>query len=114
MANQFLDQLSGEVRQNIFGNIGNFLSFRVGSNDADVVGQELQPRFGANDVLNLAFREFYLKMTVDGELGETFSARTLDVPQLSVSSGFVDAVLSQSRAKYSVPVSQAIGFRSQE
>lgn len=114
MANQFLDQLSGEVRQNIFGNIGNFLSFRVGANDADVVGQELQPRFGASDVLNLAFREFYLKMTVDGELGETFSARSLDVPQLGIGSGFVDAVISQSRAKYSVPVSQAIGLRSHE
>jgi len=106
-ANQFLGQLPPSIRETVFGNVANLLSFRVGADDASAVGQEFQPRFGPEDLLYLPLREFYLKMSIDGEVQEAFSGRTLDLEYPPGSDVVVKESLESSRSKYALPVNQA-------
>ena len=79
IAHQFLGQLSKRIRTTVFGNVGSMLSFRVGGEDAKVLAEEYNPRFSERDIINLGVRDFYCKMSIEGELREAFSGRTLDV-----------------------------------
>jgi hypothetical protein len=108
-ANQFLGQLPPNIQQTVFGNVANLLCFRVGSADAGVVAQEFKPRFGSEDLLNLALREFYLKISVDGEVQEAFSARTmnLDYPTGAAADAIMKESIAHSRKHYSLSLDQA-------
>jgi CxxC-x17-CxxC domain-containing protein len=85
LANQYIAQLeeitptgrSTKVRDAIFGNMGTLISFRVGAEDAEFLEKELLPIFSANDLVNLAKYNIYLKLMVDGIAGRPFSAETL-------------------------------------
>ena len=78
-ANQYLSQLPASIRQTIFGNISNLLSFRVGADDARAIENEFSPVFDSGDLVNLALRNFYLKMSVNGHVEPPFSGRTLNL-----------------------------------
>ena len=106
-ANQYLGQFAGDVKASVFGNIANLISFRTGADDASVIANELKPRFSADDLLNLPLREFYVKMSIDGEVQEAFSARTLDLVQPQNAAANVQAIVEASRKKYSTPLAQA-------
>lgn len=80
VAHQFMQQLPEEVRSTIFGNVGSIISFRVGGEDAALLEKEYTPTFSPNDFLNLDMRNFYVKMTIDGQTAPPFSGRTLDFP----------------------------------
>lgn len=73
IAHQFMGQLTGGIRQTVFGNVGSMVSFRVGAEDARVLAEEYNPIFTERDIINLGVREFYVKMSVNGEIREAFS-----------------------------------------
>lgn len=79
LAHQFLGQLPDNIRTTVFGNVGSMVSFRVGGEDAKILAEEFNPRFTERDIINLGVREFYCKMSVNGEMREAFSGRTLDL-----------------------------------
>jgi GTPase SAR1 family protein len=106
-ANQFLGQLPAGVSDTVFGNIANLISFRVGSQDAGAVANELKPNISADDLLNLGLRQFYTKMSVDGEVQEVFSGVTLDVKKPHPSDAFVSECIAHSRRNYALPLAQA-------
>ncbi len=81
VAHQFMQQLPEEVRSTIFGNVGSIISFRVGGEDAAVLEKEYTPVFSPPDFLNLDMRNFYIKMTIDGQTAPPFSGRTLNFPK---------------------------------
>ncbi len=101
LAHQYMGQLSDFVRKTVFGNVGSIVSFRVGADDARVLAEEYNPVFKERDIINLGVREFYCKMSVNGEIREAFSARTIDVPKVKES--FVNQILDHSRAAYCTP-----------
>lgn len=106
-ANQFLGQLPPGVSETVFGNIGNLISFRVGGQDANTVANEFKPQVAPEDLLNLGLREFYCKISVDGEVQEPFSGRTLDVIRPSVRDSSIQECLAHSRKHYSLPIEKA-------
>lgn len=106
-ANQFLGQLPASIRQTVFGNISNLLCFRIGSEDGATVAQEFKPRFGADDLINLGLREFYVKMSIDGDAQEAFSAKTLDLEYPVNSEVTVKECIAHSRSKYALSLQQA-------
>jgi hypothetical protein len=85
LANQYIAQLeemtpigkSTKVRDAIFGNVGTIIAFRVGAEDAAFLEKEFLPEFDANDLVNLAKFNVYLKLMVNGITGRPFSAETL-------------------------------------
>ncbi|MBT3293068.1 type IV secretion system DNA-binding domain-containing protein [Candidatus Peregrinibacteria bacterium] len=80
IAHQYMGQLSDKIRQTVFGNVGSMISFRVGAEDAKILSEEYSPIFNERDIINLGVREFYTKMSIDGEIREAFSGRTMDAP----------------------------------
>lgn len=106
-ANQFLGQLPAGVTNTVFGNIANLISFRVGAEDSAVVANELKPQIGPDDLLNLGLREFYVKMSIDGEVQEAFSGETLNVTSAARGENFRKECIAHSRSKYSIPLNQA-------
>lgn len=76
LAHQYLSQLEPEVRDAVFGNAGTFISFRVGALDAATVARELSPVFEPDDLLSLPNFSIYLRLMIDGEPSNPFSAKT--------------------------------------
>ncbi|TSC61267.1 MAG: hypothetical protein Greene041614_1133 [Parcubacteria group bacterium Greene0416_14] len=99
MAHQYIEQMSEEVRDAVFGNVGTMITFRVGAYDAEVLEKEYMPQFTAQDLVNLGFAQIYLKLMIDGVGSQPFSAETLPpIAQPEVSSR--DAVIEYSRKTY--------------
>lgn len=98
IAHQYVGQLSDYVKKTVFGNVGSVISFRVGADDAGVLAEEYNPVFQERDIINLGVREFYCKLSVNGEIREAFSARTLDVKK--VEKHFVPEIIEASRNAY--------------
>jgi len=99
-ANQYLGQLPGSVRKTVFGNVANLLSFRVGADDAGILAQEFRPLFGDDDLQNLPLREFYLKMSIDGQVQDSFSGRTIDLRHPADKENYADQCINNSRQTY--------------
>jgi len=77
IAHQYIEQMTEDVRNAVFGNVGTMISFRVGAFDAEVLEKEFAPEFEAEDLVNLGFAQIYLKLMVNGVSSKPFSARTL-------------------------------------
>jgi len=110
LANQYIAQLeemtptgrSPEVRDAIFGNVGTIVSFRVGAEDAEFLEREFIPEFNAEDLVNLAKYNTYLKLMIDGVAGRPFSAETLS-PFSKLEKSNKEKIIRASRERYSTP-----------
>jgi len=80
VANQYIEQMTDEVRGAIFGNVGTLITFRVGANDAQHLSKEFAPTFLPEDLVNLEKYHVYLRETIDGISSAPFSATTLPLP----------------------------------
>jgi type IV secretory pathway TraG/TraD family ATPase VirD4 len=106
IAHQYVGQLSAKVQAAVLGNVGSIISFRVGGDDAVKLKPEFAPIFDVKDLINLGVAEFFIKMTIDGEAYDPFSAETLRVLPPTHRS-FREEIIASSRKKYSIPVSDA-------
>lgn len=79
LAAQHLSQMEPEVRHAVLGNAGTLIAFRVGPEDAVAFSAEFAPVFPPEDLVNLANRNFYLRLMIDGAPSKPFSARTLNI-----------------------------------
>ncbi len=98
MAHQYIAQLTEEVRDAVFGNVGTIISFRVGSPDAQFMEDEFMPRFTPEDIINLPKFAIYLKLMIDGVTSMPFSAATL--PPIGMRTNSTQKVVEQSRERY--------------
>ena len=106
MAHQYVGQLMPKVQAAVLGNVGTIIIFRIGGDDAVKLKPEMAPVFDVKDMINLGMQQFYIKMTIDGETYDPFSAETLkvmDPPHRS----FRQEIIDSSRKKYSMPVDTA-------
>lgn len=101
LAHQYMGQLSNVVQKTVFGNVGSIVSFRVGSDDAGILANEYNPIFSERDIINLGVREFYTKMSVNGEIREAFSGRTLNAPP--VVNDLTQQIIHASRSSFCTP-----------
>lgn len=74
LAHQYLSQLEPEVRDAVFGNVGTFVSFRVGAVDGPVIAREFEPTINPEDLVGLPNFQIYLRLMVNGEVSRGFSA----------------------------------------
>ncbi len=98
MAHQYIMQLSEEVRDAVFGNVGSIVAFRVGSPDAQFMEAEFFPRFTPEDLINLPKYQIYLKLMIDGVTSQPFSALTL--PPIAQRTGSEAQVIQLTREWY--------------
>lgn len=89
VANQFTTQLSEEIRDAVFGNMGTIVSFRVGQNDVEALTKYYQPLFGGDDLLRVPNFNTIVRTLINGVPTQPFSMSTLPPlgnpnPQLSL------------------------------
>ncbi len=101
MAHQYIAQLTDEVREAVFGNVGTIITFRVGSPDALYMEKEFTPRFTPEDIINLPKFNIYLKLLIDGVSSQPFSAITL--PPIANITHSSEKIINISREKYALP-----------
>lgn len=77
ISNQFLHQLSTEVKNAVLGNVGTIVCFRLGITDAKLMEKEFYPIFKAEDFISLANYSIYLRLMIDGKPSIPFSADTI-------------------------------------
>ncbi len=73
VANQFTTQLSEEIRDAVFGNVGTIVSFRVGQNDVEILGRYFQPTFSNDDLLRIPNYNSIVRTLIDGVPTQSFS-----------------------------------------
>lgn len=102
VANQFTTQLTPEIRDAVFGNMGTIVSFRVGQNDVESLGKYFQPIFEADDLLRVPNYNTIVRTLIGGVPTQPFSMATL--PSLGSPNPKLAAALKQlSAAKYGKP-----------
>lgn len=98
VANQYVSQMTSEIRDAVFGNIGNTLIFRVGADDARYLAKYVEPAFDAQDLIRLHNRHFVVSMSIEGEKVPPFPATTLNVP--STRNDYSQDIIAMSQQHY--------------
>ena len=76
MAHQFIAQLTDKIKAAVFGNAGTLIMFRIGVEDAEFLKPQLEPVFGARDLINLDNHNCYVKLMVKGQTSRPFNMKT--------------------------------------
>jgi hypothetical protein len=77
VANQFIGQLSDEIREAVFGNIGTMMSYRSGPEDAELLVKQFEPIFDVRDLINLPNYNAVMKLLIGGLPSQPFSLTAL-------------------------------------
>lgn len=102
VANQFTTQLTEEIRDAVFGNIGSIVSFRVGTNDAEFLAKQFAPVFDVDDLQRVPNHNAVVRMLIGGVPTQAFSMTT--VPLLGEPNDQLGQALKQlSAAKFGQP-----------
>lgn len=76
LAGQYLSQTSSDVLDAIFGNVGTFIIFRMGVQDAPMITRQLEIRNSA-DLIGLPNYRFYTRIMINGTQSRSFTAQSL-------------------------------------
>ncbi|HSX04846.1 MAG TPA: ATP-binding protein [Candidatus Saccharimonadales bacterium] len=102
VANQFTTQLTEEIRDAVFGNIGTIVSFRIGQNDVEALGRYFQPHFDGDDLLRVPNTNTIVRTLIGGVPTQPFSMVTLP-PLGNPNPKLAEALKQLSAAKYGKP-----------
>ena len=102
VANQFTTQLSEEIRDAVFGNVGSVVCFRVGTTDAEFLSKQYAPVFDIDDLQFLPNANTAVRMMIGGVPVQPFSMATLP-PLGNPNPQLADALKQLSAAKYGRP-----------
>ncbi len=102
LANQFMTQLTDQIREAILGNIGTIISGRIGITDADILVKKFAPTFDAEDLTRLPNYQTIASVMIHDVPSASFSMSLIPPlgrpnPQLR------DALKKLSATKYGKP-----------
>lgn len=104
IAHQYLGQLVKEqdtsIRDAVFGNVGTWVLFKVGSEDAEVMEKEFSPVFNQYDLINIEKYTAYVKLLIDNTASRPFSMKPLWPLPGTPKEELVSKIKSLSRLKY--------------
>ena len=99
VANQFMTQLTEEIRDAVIGNVGSIVSFRVGTTDAEFLVKQFQPTFDIDDLQKIPNYNAIVKLMIGGVPSQAFSMATLP-PLGTPNPKLGDALRQLSAAKH--------------
>ncbi len=102
VANQFTTQLTEEIRDAVFGNMGTIVAFRIGQNDIESLTRYFQPFFDTEDLLRVPNRNTIVRTLIGGVPTQPFSMATI-APLGTPSKDLGDALKQLSAAKHGRP-----------
>lgn len=100
VANQYIAQMSLEVKDAVFGNVGSIIAFRMGADDARSMQRYFEPKFEEYDLVHMHNRHFVISMTIEGEKVPGFSAISLNLPPHQAN--YTADIIERSRRQYAV------------
>jgi len=102
LANQFMTQLTDQIREAILGNIGTVISGRIGITDAEILVKKFSPTFDAEDLTKLPNFQTIASVMINNVPSAAFSMQL--VPPMGQSNPQLrDALKKLSAAKYGRP-----------
>ncbi|MBU1036972.1 type IV secretion system DNA-binding domain-containing protein [Patescibacteria group bacterium] len=105
IAHQFINQLVKEndtrIKDSVFGNVGTMISFRIGSDDAEIIAKQMAPVFNERDLINVPKYNAYIKLLIDNQNARAFNL-VPSAPKLGDKS-IVPKIKELSRSKYGRP-----------
>ena len=101
VAHQFIKQLSEEIKDAVFGNVGSMAVFRVGAEDAEALKSHFEPVFTPSDIMNLDNYNAYLRLLIKGQPAKPFNVKTIAPPRGD--SGAIDKLKELSYLTYGRP-----------
>lgn len=102
VANQFTTQLTDEIRDAVFGNIGTIVSFRVGTADAEFLAKQFTPIFDMDDLQRVPNGNMIMRMLIGGIPTQPFSMAGLP-PLGNTNKDLATALKQLSAAKHGRP-----------
>ncbi|MFA5736690.1 MAG: type IV secretory system conjugative DNA transfer family protein [Candidatus Paceibacterota bacterium] len=75
IAHQFIAQLKDNIRESVFGNVGNLIAMRVGSPDAEILVKHFGPIFNERDLIGIENLNAYAKILINGQPTEPFNIK---------------------------------------
>lgn len=102
VANQFTTQLTDEIREAVFGNVGTIVAFRVGDHDVDSLAKYFAPTFDGSDLLRVPNHNTVVRTLIGGVPTNPFSMSTIP-PLGSPNYKLADALKQLSAAKFGRP-----------
>ena len=105
LANQFMTQLTDQIRESILGNIGTVISGRIGITDAEMLVKKFSPTFDAEDLTRLPNFQTIASVMINNVPSAAFTMSL--IPPLGQSNPELrDALKKLSAAKYGRPRAQ--------
>ena len=102
LTNQYLSQLPDQIRDSVLGNVGTFVAFEVGAEDAKILSREFSP-ITEHDFIGLPRFNFYIKLMIDGKTSEAFSGMSLPPEEMRETTVMKDTVVTLNRLAYGWP-----------
>lgn len=100
LAHQYLDQLPENIQRSVFGNVGAWVVFRVGSTDAQLLQKEFYPYFDIEDLEKQHNYEVIYKKLAGGIVADPSFAKTSPPVALLGNEASVEAVIRSSRERF--------------
>ncbi len=104
LAHQHLGQLDATLRHAVIGNAGTLIVFRVGAEDAEILGKEFLPQLSPHDLTRLTRHQIAIRLAVDGMMSEPFTAETLPPHSAHDREGQSDIIRRISAERYGSPI----------
>ena len=101
LANQFTQQL-GKLLPSFFGNVGNFIVFTLGADDAEVLAPHVAPEFTAQDLQSLSAYEVIVRLSVNGQTSRPFFGNTLPPLRQAKNEGRSEHIIRNSRERFAM------------
>jgi hypothetical protein len=105
VAHQFIAQLTDQIREAVFGNVGSMIAFRVGAPDTEALLKHFGPEFTDKDLTSVENGKAFAKLLVSGEPAKPFSLTCL--PPSPGHPELRDKLLELSRLTYGRDLAEA-------
>ncbi len=102
VANQFVGQLTEEVRDAVFGNVGTVISSRTGASDAEFLVKYFSPNFDVEDMTKMPNQHWVVQTLLKGVPTQPFSMESARLESRS-NPELANALKRLSYAKYGKP-----------
>ncbi|MDD5568869.1 MAG: type IV secretory system conjugative DNA transfer family protein, partial [Candidatus Pacebacteria bacterium] len=103
LAHQYIPQLREDIRNAVIGNVGTFISFRVGADDAEFLEKQFYPEFSKYDLINLDNFQLIIKMMINNKTSTPFRMKTILPVKMPAENAQIARELSKN--KYGRPKS---------
>ncbi len=101
IAHQYIPQLTDQIKNAVFGNVGTIGAFRVGAEDAEFLEKQFEPEFSRFDLVNLDNFNLVMKMMLNNKVSTPFKMEIY--PPKKGKSTIIQPIKKISKLKYGKP-----------